>query len=244
MAGHDDDIFDDDHDLKLKKDEVLNVEHEITKDGSREIKRTIEKETSHKKLMAIGGGMIGAVGLLIFLALTGMIDVTNSETFDASLCNFGVHQDFFGERCITLDEFEAMQEEPEEPEDKQPTPVEEKSQTGGSGGTKDVSSTSDKVELEKTKDVLGYYIIKSSGDWYGDFVDIRKIPSKIEKSGDMKINFRCYTDDFAGTSTYFGTFRNVIETDLSVKIFINDKEVQSKSTDNNKALILEGSCYE
>lgn len=161
-----------------------------------------------------------------------------NEPFDSSQCNFGVKQDFFGERCISLEEFEAIQEEPK------PKEIQEKPSTGGgSGGTKDVSSASDKVEIEKTNDMIGYYMITSNGDWYGDFVDIRKIPSKIEESGDMKVNFRCYKDDFAGTSTYFGTFRNVIENDLTVEVYINAIQVNSKSTDTNKALILEGSCF-
>ncbi len=108
---------------------------------------------------------------------------------------------------------------------------------------KDVSSASDKVEVEKTKDPIGYYMVTTDDDWYGDFVDIRKIPSKIEKSGSMKVNFRCYTDDFQGTSTYFGTFRNVVDNDLSVEVYINGLEVESQSTNTNKALILEGSCY-
>lgn len=108
---------------------------------------------------------------------------------------------------------------------------------------KDFSSASDRVEIEKTKDPIGYYMVTTDDDWYGDFVDIRKIPSKIEKSGNLKINFRCYTDDFQETSTYFGTFRNVIDNDLTVEVYINGLEVESKSTNTNKALILEGSCY-
>ena len=115
--------------------------------------------------------------------------------------------------------------------------------TSGSGGTKDVSSASDKVEVEKTKDPIGYYMVTTDDDWYGDFVDIRKIPSKIEKSGSLKVNFRCYTDDFQETSTYFGTFRNVVDNVLSVEVYINGLEVESQSTNTNKALILEGSCY-
>jgi len=108
---------------------------------------------------------------------------------------------------------------------------------------KDVSSTSDKVEVEKTKDVIGYFMITSENSWYGDYVDIRKIPNKIEKSGNMKVNFRCFTDEFQGTSTYFGTFRNVVDSDLTVEVYINGIEVDSQTTTSNKALILEGSCY-
>lgn len=113
----------------------------------------------------------------------------------------------------------------------------------GSGGTKDVSSASDKVELEKTNDPIGYYMVTTNDDWYGDYVDIRKIPNKIEQSGSMKLSFRCYTDDFQGTSTYFATFRNVLEGDLTVEVYINGLEVETQTTDKNRALIVEGSCY-
>jgi len=108
---------------------------------------------------------------------------------------------------------------------------------------KDVSSTSDKVEVEKTKEPIGYFMVTTDDDWYGDFVDIRKIPSKIEKSGSMKVNFRCFTDEFQGTSTYFGTFRNQVKPNLTVEVYINGLEVESQTTTTNKALILEGSCY-
>ena len=59
----------------------------------------------------------------------------------------------------------------------------------------------------------------------------------------MKVSFRCFTDEFQGTSTYFGTFRNQIDSDLTVEVYINGLEVDSKTTTTNKALILEGSCY-
>jgi len=59
----------------------------------------------------------------------------------------------------------------------------------------------------------------------------------------MKVSFRCYTDDFQGTSTYFGTFRNQIKPNLTVEVYINGLEVESQTTTTNKALILEGSCY-
>ena len=109
---------------------------------------------------------------------------------------------------------------------------------------KDVSSTSDKVEVEKTKDVIGYFMITSENSWYGDYVDIRKIPNKIEKSGNMKVNFRCFTDEFQGTSTYFGTFRNVVDSDLTVEVYINGIQVDSQTTTSNRALILEGDCLQ
>ena len=250
MAGHDegDDIFDDDEPLsdiqgqdKETVERDLNSKREDKKEEA-DINEFVAK-TSHKKLMAIGGGLIASVAVLVVLALTGTIDVINeSESFDASGCNFGIHQDFFGERCITLEEYEESTRPIVEEGEVLINPV-PRDETGGSGGTKDVSSASDKVELEKTKDVIGYYMITSSGDWYGDFVDFRKIPSKVEETGSMKVNFRCYTDSFAGTSTYFATFRNVIDNNLTVEVYINSLEVESKTTNTNKALILEGSCY-
>ena len=113
----------------------------------------------------------------------------------------------------------------------------------GSGGTNDISSASDKVELDVTDDPIGYFLVTTNGDWYGDYVDFREIPNKIQKTGTMKVNFRCYTDDFAGTSTYFGTFRNVIEDKMTVDVFIGDVKVETQTTIKNKALIVEGNCY-
>jgi len=198
-------------------------------------------KSSRKTQLVIGGGIFAGIGVLIFLALTGVIDVTDSEPFDSSQCNFGVHTDFFGDRCISQKEYNELQEVKDVFTEKPKTV--EQNPTGSSGGTKDVSSASDKVEINKTNNPIGYYLITSDDDWYGDYVDMRKIPSKIEKSGSMKVNFECFTDDFARTSTYFATFRNVIENDLIVDVYINGLEVESKSTDKNKALILEGSCY-
>ncbi len=233
-----DDIFDEsDDDKTIKK---------VIEEREKTIEKVQEKQSngSKRKYGILGATII--VGLIIggsaYGIQTGIIAeiIGESEPFDSSTCNFGFHQDFFGNRCITLEEFEAIQERREE----KPA-IQEKPEVGGSGGggTKDVSSASDKVELEKTKDMIGHYMITSNDDWYGDFVDIRKVPSKIEESGNMKISFRCFKDDFAGTSTYFGTFRNVIENDLTVDVYINGLEVESKSTTTNKALILEGSCY-
>jgi len=45
-----------------------------------------------------------------------------------------------------------------------------------------------------------------------------------------------------GTSVYFGTIRKNGEEDLTVQGYINGQEADSKTTDSNKALILEGSC--
>lgn len=229
----DDDIFDE------ESKNTVDPDNELEKEPLR--LKPVKKRNIAKK---VGAGIMGVIGLILILSFVGVIDITESEIFDASQCNYGVQTDFlFGQRCITEQESMEINELEETNEQ---TPVQEKqpqSSGGGSGGTKDVSSATDKVVVEKTNDVIGYYLVTSKGDWYGDFVDIRKIPSKIEKSGNIKVNFRCYIDEFAGTSTYFATFRNVIENDLTIEVYINGLEVQSKTTKSNKALILEGSCY-
>lgn len=172
-------------------------------------------------------GIIGAI--VIGLIIAGVV--------------FGFEQ-YFGEdltKNMNPIELGKSIDQPKEKEQEKPKPA---GQPEGSGGTKDVSSASDKVELEKTNEPIGYYMIKSNDNWYGDYVDFRKIPNKIEKSGDMKVSFRCYTDDFAGTSTYFATFRNQIADKLKVDVYIRDKLVQTKETVTNKAIIVEGSCLQ
>jgi len=244
----DDNIFDEGVEVKNEKPEP-DENKKPEPDDERKVSETDApkppkpKRSKKRIIIAIILGLI--IGGSVYAYQEGIINgewMTKinlmNEPFDSSQCNFGVQQDFFGERCISLEEFEAIQEEKEKPKE-----IQEKPTTGGSSGSKDVSSASDKVEIEKTNDMIGYYMITSKGDWYGDFVDIRKIPSKIEENGDMKVNFRCYKDDFAGTSTYFGTFRNVIENNLNVEVYISGIKVNSKSTDTNKALILEGSCF-
>lgn len=228
----DDDIFDEDGDIT----EEVHQESSVSTKNEENIPKS-----SRKTQLIIGGGIFTGIGVLIFLALTGIIDVTESEPFDSAQCNFGVNSNFFGDRCISQKEYNELQEV-KDVFDEKPTTVDQ-NPTGSSGGTEDVSSASDKVEVKKSNNPIGYYLVTSNDDWYGDYVDIRKIPSKIEKSGSMKVNFECFTDSFARTSTYFATFRNVIQNDLSVEVYINGLEVESKSTDKNKALILEGSCY-
>jgi hypothetical protein len=88
---------------------------------------------------------------------------------------------------------------------------------------KEVPSTSENVNVEQ----------KTS---------IAKVPKKIEKAGNTKINFNCFNDEHLGTQTYFGTFKNVLDPFLKVDVFINEKQVQSKTTNAGSALIVEGSC--
>jgi len=191
----------------------------------------------HSKRTAVIVGAV-IVGVIIMVAYFGFTEFLDGEPFDASECNFGVAQDLFGSRCMTQEEYDLARSLPEPVKPTTTTPPEEDKDP-----FRDISSTSDKVEVTKTKDPIGYYMVTTNDDWYGDFVDIRKIPSKIEKSGSLKINFRCFTDEFQGTSTYFGTFRNVIDSNLTVEVYINGIEVETQSTNVNKALILEGSCY-
>lgn len=234
----DDDIFDDDDTVPKETKNEVDPDNDLEKQPPPEKPLFLTKKRNYAK--KIGAGIFGVIGLIMILSFTGIIDITDSESFDSSQCNFGVQSDFLGQRCITEEEFIKINEFEEANEQ---IPVQEKQPQTSGGGTKDTSSATDKVIVEKTNDVIGYYLVTSEGDWYGDFVDIRKIPSKIEKSGNVKVNFRCYTDEFAGTSSYFATFRNVIENALTVEVYINGLEVESKTTNSNKALILEGSCY-
>lgn len=244
MADKEEDIFSDE--FKIKPDDIGEQSEFTPPPDTGEPPKKPKKPESSSDSSGRGSrrkaGILGAIviGLIIGGSAYGVqAGLIGSEPFDSSGCHYGIHEGFLGDRCVTQEEFDAMQEKPEEKEQK---PV-DTTPPPSSGGTKDVSSASDKVELEKTKEVLGYYMVKSNDDWYGDYVDFRKIPSKIEEKGDMKISFRCYTDDFAGTSTYFATFRNVLQDHLQVDVYLRDKLVETKSTDTNKALILEGSCY-
>lgn len=191
-----------------------------------------------KRTVVIVGAVI--VGVIILVTYYGVTEFFDGEPFDSSQCNFGVAQDLFGSRCMTQEEYDLARSLPEPVKPvttTKPPPEVDKDPF------RDITSASDKVEVTKSKDPIGYFMVTTDDDWYGDFVDFRKIPSKIEKSGDLKVNFRCFTDDFQGTSTYFGTFRNQVDSDLTVEVYINGLEVESQTTTTNKALILEGSCY-
>jgi len=107
---------------------------------------------------------------------------------------------------------------------------------------KEVPSTSENINVEQITSISGYFMVSSCCTWYGDYVDSGKVPKKIEKAGNTKVNFNCFNDEHLGTQTYFGTFKNVLDPFLSVEVFINEKQVQSKTTNAGSALIVEGSC--
>ncbi len=241
--GKEEDIFSDK--FEQKKDEIEHSEFtpipQDDPDDKKPEKIVISDDGIGKRHPKRTAGIVGAViiGVLIIMAYFLFVGYVDVEPFDASECNFGVAQDLFGSRCMTQEEYDLARSlpEPVKPTTTTKPPIEDKDPF------KDVTETSDKVEVNKSKEPIGYYMVTTTDDWYGDFVDIRKVPSKIEKSGSMKINFRCFTDEFQGTSTYFATFRNVIDSNLTVEVYINGIEVESQSTNVNKALILEGSCY-
>jgi len=106
----------------------------------------------------------------------------------------------------------------------------------------EVPSTSENVNAELNNNIAGYFMVSSCCDWYGDFVDMNKVPKKIEKAGNTKINFICFNDEHLETQTYFGVFKNVLDPVLLVDVFINGVKVQSKTTNSGSALIVEGSC--
>lgn len=239
--GNEDKIFSEDFEDDKKKIQepekrvlVTSIKKEKI-DVSEKVTRGLEK--GNKRLLGIIGMIvIGVIGAGAYFGITeGLIG--NSEPFDTRQCHYGIHSDIFWLRCITEEEYKAslITKEPEI----SVTPSEE---SQGGEPLRDITDSRDKVEVEKTKDILGHYMVTTNGDWYGDYVDFRKLPNKIDKTGTQKINFRCFNDDFLKTSTYFGTFRNVIENNMKVQVFINDKLVNEQSTDVNRALILEGSC--
>jgi len=106
----------------------------------------------------------------------------------------------------------------------------------------EVPSTSENVIAGLNNGIAGYFMVSSCCDWYGDFVDMNKVPKKIEKAGNTKVNFVCFNDEHLETQTYFGTFKNVLDPVLLVDVFINGVKVQSKTTNSGSALIVEGSC--
>jgi len=251
MSG--DDIFDD---FELTEEEKKKIMEQREKEKIEETpQHESRKETtftdkpkdtyakpkgSSKKVQAvIGLSLFAGVGVLLFLALTGMIDVVNDEPFNANQCQFGVKSGFFEDRCMTEDEFITAEgfEEINSQSEKSVTP------TTPTTPVKQVPTEPIKqVPSSTTKNVVGYYTITTSDSWYGDYIDGSEIPKKIESNERAKIEFSCYTDDHLGTSVYFGTFRNNVEEDLIVQVYINGQEADSKTTDSNKALILEGSC--
>ncbi len=243
-----DDIFDDfelsDEEKKKileqrEKNKPEQVIEETPKDESKQETTFVDKEkhpkkqykpkpTNRKVAGVIGLSLFVGVGVLLYLALTGTIDVVNEEPFDSSQCTYGVHQDFFGERCITEDEFNTAQNI-QEIDTSTEKPV--------------IPSTQVKQVPSATNNPDGYFSVTTTDSWYGDYIDGSEIPRKIDLNDRARVEFSCYTDDHLGTSVYFGTFRNNVENDLTVEVYINGLEADSATTDSNKALILEGSCY-
>ncbi len=236
--GKEEDIFSDEFEQKKNDIEHSDSTPPPPDDKKPEKKddfyKDLNKKTSKKKPAILG---VIVIGIIITMAYFLFIEYALGEPFDASNCHFGVKSELFTTRCMTEQEqniFETLNPPPVKPT---VTPKQDDTPF------KDISSATDKVEVSKTKEPIGYYLVTTTDDWYGDFVDFRKVPSKIEKSESMKVSFRCFTDEFQGTSTYFGTFRNVIDPNLTVEVYINGIEVESQTTTINKALILEGSCY-
>ncbi|MCP6727154.1 MAG: hypothetical protein KJI69_03960 [Patescibacteria group bacterium] len=249
--GKEEEIFSDK--FEQKKDDIEHSEFTPIPptdepDDKKPKKIVISNDGIGKKHPKRTAGIVGAViiGVIIIMAYFLVAQNLGFEPLDPTQCNFGIvgGSMLTPERCMTQEEYQVN-------EDAKQRILERELEREKEGTTtkppdepfKDVTQTSDKVEVDKSKEPIGYYMVTTTDDWYGDFVDIRKVPSKIEKSGSMKINFRCFTDEFQGTSTYFATFRNVIDSNLTVEVYINGIEVETQTTNVNKALILEGSCY-
>jgi len=229
--------------IEEKKQETTFVDKE------KHPKEDYKPKTSNRKVSAvIGLSLFVGVGVLLYLALTGAIDVVDEEPFDSSQCTYGVQQDFFGERCMTSEEKEDSERI------KNPPPTTQEQLDEEQRDTQDITPANPiepKQQVESTfvqpdpqvEVVNGYYIVSSGDSWYGDYIDGSEVPRKIDLNQATKINFQCYTDPHLGTSVYFGVFRNNVENDLTVEVYIEGMEANSKTTTSNKALILEGSCY-
>ncbi|MCP6727192.1 MAG: hypothetical protein KJI69_04150, partial [Patescibacteria group bacterium] len=187
------------------------------------------KPTNRKVAGVIGLSLFVGVGVLLYLALTGAIDVVDDQPFDTSACEFGVKSGFFEQRCMTEDEY-TLANTFEEVDTSTEKPVIPPSTT-----VKQVPSVIKKPD--------GYFTVTTTDSWYGDYIDGSEVPRKIDLNDRARVEFSCYVDDHLGTSVYFGTFRNNLENDLTVEVYIGGLEADSKTTDSNKALILEGSCY-
>ncbi len=245
-----DDIFDDFEMTSEERNKVLesrkktqkisDVSEKVIEETKKETTTFAEKElrskfleevhkpkASNRKLAVIGFSLFIGVGVLLYLALTGTIDVTNlgneNEPFDASACEFGVNSGFFEKRCMTEEEINQAKETGTVIPPPPSTPV------------KQVPSVTEKPD--------GYFVITTTDSWYGDYIDGSEVPRKIDLNDRAKVEFSCYVDEHLGTSVYFGTFRNNLENDLTVEVYIGGLEADSQTTENNKALILEGSCY-
>lgn len=186
------------------------------------------KPTNRKVAGVIGLSLFVGVGVLLYLALTGAIDVVDDQPFDTSGCEFGVKSGFFEQRCMTEDEY---------------TLANTFEQVDTSTGKPVIPSTPYKQVESITKKPDGYFSVTTTDSWYGDYIDGSEVPRKIDLNDRARVEFSCYVDDHLGTSVYFGTFRNNVDNDLTVEVYIGGLEADSKTTDSNKALILEGSCY-
>ena len=240
-----DDIFDDFEltdeernkvlDSRKKTEKISDVSAKVIDETKKETTTFAEEKhpkeeyikpagSSRKVQLVIGLGIFVGVGVLILLALTGMIDITNNEPFDASQCEYGTISGFFEKRCMTEEEFNEAEELIDIAE-----------------GTGTVIPVKQVPSITKKPD--GYYSITTTDSWYGDYIDGSEVPRKIDLNDRARVEFSCYVDEHLGTSVYFGTFRNNVENDLTVEVYIGGMEANAKTTNSNKALILEGSCY-
>jgi len=213
--------------LSEEKKTEVNKEEKIPK------KEVIKPTVGKAKV--VGVSVIAVIIAVIAIMASGVIELGEPEIFDASGCQFGVKSGFLEQRCMTENEYQIIQEQSEIGSPKSET-------TKSNEPFKEVSSTSDQVHLELINGIAGYFMVSSCCDWYGDFVDVNKVPKKIENAGNTKVNFICFNDEHLETQTYFGTFKNVLDPVLVVDVFINEKKVESKTTASGSALILEGNC--
>ncbi len=217
---NDEDIFSEDYGKGKKKPEP-EPEPEPKPEPKKEVKKEekIPKKEIIKPIVSktkvIGVSVIAVVITVIAIMATGVIEIDIPESL------------------ITL---------PTTPETQLGEEKEITEQETGREPFKEVSSASDQVNLEQNIGIAGYYMVSSCCNWYGDYVDIGKVPKKIENAGNTRVNFICFNDEHLGTHTYFGTFKNVLDQFLTIDVYINEVKVQTRTTASGSALILEGSC--
>jgi len=114
--------------------------------------------------------------------------------------------------------------------------------TKGDSATHDIQKTLEEVQLSVTQGQIKSYSIETEGMWSGDYVDGNKVPSGITFDGNKDFQFRCYDDQVLGTSTFFGTFKNLEGNPINVMVLSGNEIIQEQKSALNQAVTLEGKC--
>ncbi len=221
ILTNDEDIFAEDYGKGTKKPEhekISDVSAKVISDKSKKEEKKPRPELIKPtvgRAKVVGISVISVVIAIIVIMATGVIEVNIPESL-------------ISPPPTSESELAKAKEIAEQGSDKSPV--------------KEVPSTLDMDQNQLNQRISGYFMVSSCCNWYGDYVDSGKVPKKIEQAGNTQVNFFCFNDEHLGTQTYFGTFKNVLDPFLTVDVYINEKQVQSKTTTGGSALIVEGSC--